>query len=151
MTTKTRYQCLIHSSTARSTHHLHQLTGHKLNWSLTPLIHSACSPWLRTVKMCVSSDARSREVSMGQEAALAIEWCAVAVEALSEEEHDVCVPVHLAFDVTVGDLPEPERNHTLPDPEGLADGLERLVLPDFRAVVLYTEMRTVKEVMLATN
>lgn len=105
--------------------------------SLTPLVEGAGGPGLSEVKVRVSPDAVSREVSMSQEAALAVERCAVAVETLRKGQHDVGELVDLVFDVAVGDLSEGEWDHALPHLEGFADGFLRGSLADLRGVVLY--------------
>ena len=86
--------------------------------------------------MGVPADAVAREVGVRQEAPLAIEGAAVAVETLGEEEHDVSELLHLVTDVAVGDLAEGQGGHLLPHLEGLADGLVRLVLAHLGGVVL---------------
>lgn len=87
--------------------------------------------------MRVSADAVAGEVSVSQEAALAVKRRAVAVETLRKGQHDVCELVHLVPDVAVGDLPEGEGDRALPDLEGSPDGFVRGPLPDLRGVVLY--------------
>lgn len=49
----------------------------------------AQSPGLVQVKVCVAADAGPGEVGVGQEAALAIKWRAVAMETRRKEDHDV--------------------------------------------------------------
>lgn len=105
--------------------------------SLTPLVGVPGGPGLSEVKVSVSSDAVSREVSVSQEAALAVKRCAVAVETIREREHDVGELVGLASDLAVGDLSEGERDHTLPHLKGFSDGVIRGSLPDLWGVVLY--------------
>lgn len=105
--------------------------------SLTSLVDVAGCPRLGEVKVCVSSDALPGEVSVSQEAALAVERRAVSVEALGEGEHDVGVLVDLPSDVAEGDFSEGERDHTLPNLEGLPDGVMRGSLSDLGGVVLY--------------
>lgn len=90
--------------------------------------------------MGVPTDAVTREIGMCQKAPLAIEWAAVTVETLGEEEHDVGKLLHLVPYVTVWDFPETKRGDALPHPEGLPDGLVGLVLTHLRSVVLYTEV-----------
>lgn len=91
--------------------------------------------------MRVSSDALSGEVGMSQEAALAVERRAVAVETICEGEHDVCELVNLVSDVAVGDLSEGERDRALPHLEGLSDGFICGSLADLRGVVLYAVVK----------
>lgn len=104
---------------------------------LTSLVDVASGPGFGEVKVCVPTDAVSREVCVSQEAALAIERCTVAVEAVGKGQHDVCVAVRLCFDLAVGNLPEGERDHTLPHTEGSPDGFECGSLADLGGVVLY--------------
>lgn len=112
------------------------MDGHQKN-IVTPLVHVPSGPRLSEVKVCVSTDAVSREVSVSQEAALAVKRCAVAVETLCEGEHDVCKLVDPVSDVAVGNLPEGEGDHALPHLEGFSDGLVCGSLADLRGVVLY--------------
>ena len=58
--------------------------------------------------MRVPADAVAGEVGVRQEAPLAVEGRAVAVETLGEGEHDVGELVHLVADLAVRDLPEGE-------------------------------------------
>lgn len=74
---------------------------------------------------------------MSQEAALTIKRCAVAVEAVSKGQHDVCKAVWLCFDLAVGNLPEGERDYTLPHPEGFPDGFKGGSLTNLGGVILY--------------
>ena len=87
--------------------------------------------------MRVPADAVAGEVGVRQEAPLAVEGRAVAVETLGEGEHDVGELVHLVADLAVRDLPEGERDGALPHLEGLADGLVRPSLAHLGGVVLY--------------
>lgn len=87
--------------------------------------------------MRVSSNAVAGEVSVSQEATLAIERRAVAVEALCEGQHDVCKLVHLVPDLAVRDLPEGERDGRLPHFERPPDGFICGAFANFRSVVLY--------------
>ena len=87
--------------------------------------------------MRVSPDAVPGEVGVSQEAALAIERRAVAVETLREGEHDVRELVDLVPDLAVGDLSEGERDRTLPHLEGLSDGFLCGSFSDLWGVVLY--------------
>jgi len=89
----------------------------------------------------VSADAVAGEVRVSQEAALAVERRAVAVETLREREHDVRELVDLVPDLAVGDLPEGQRDHVLPDLEGFSDGFVCALLPDLRGVVLYADRK----------
>lgn len=91
--------------------------------------------------MRVSPYAISREVSVGQEAALAVKRRAVAMEALSEGQHDVRELVDLVSDLAVGDLSEGERDHALPHFEGSANGFIRGSLANLGGVVLYAAMK----------
>lgn len=108
---------------------------------LTSLVDGPSGPGLREVKVRVSPDAVSGEVSVRQEAALAIKRCAVAMETLREGEHDVCELVDLVPDVAVGDLSEGERDRALPHFEGLPDGFISGLFANFRGVVLYTVVK----------
>lgn len=110
--------------------------------SLTPLVDAPGGPGLSEVKVRVSPDAVSREVSVSQEAALAVERCAVAVETLRKGQHDVCELVDLVFDVAVGDLSEGEWDHTLPHLEGFSDGFLRRSFADLGGVVLYAVIQS---------
>lgn len=91
--------------------------------------------------MRVSPDAVAREVGVSQEAALAIERRAVAMETLGEGQHDVCKLVDLVSDLAVGNLPEGDRDRTLPHLEGSSDGFIRGPLADLRGVVLYAVIK----------
>lgn len=103
---------------------------------LTPLV-SADGPGLSEVKVRIPPNAVPREVGVSQESSLAIKRCAVAVEAVCEGQHDVRVLVHLVPYVAVRNLPEGERDHAFPDPEGFTDGFVRGPLAHLRGVVLY--------------
>lgn len=92
--------------------------------------------------MRVSSDAVSGEVSVSQEAALAVEGRAVTVETFGEGEHDVCKLVDLVSDVAVRDLSEGERDHALPHLEGFSDGFVCGTFADLRGVVLYAVIKS---------
>lgn len=107
---------------------------------LTTLVDVAGGPGLSKVKVRVPTDAISREVRVSQEAALAVERRAVAVEAVSKGQHDVCVAVRLGFDLTVGNLPEGEWDHAFPHPEGFPDGFKCGSLADLGGVILYAVM-----------
>lgn len=89
--------------------------------------------------MGVPTDTIAGEIGMCQEAPLSIEWAAVPMETLGEEEHDVCKLLDLVSYVTVRDFPETKWGDALPHLEGLPDGLLGLVLTHLRAVVLYTK------------
>ena len=56
--------------------------------------------------MGVTSDVGAWEVGMRKEATLAIEGCAVAMEAISEEDHDVSLLLMALVDVGIGYLSE---------------------------------------------
>lgn len=89
--------------------------------------------------MRVATNPRTGEVGVGQESPLAIKRATVAMEALSEEDHDVCELLHLVPYVAVGDFAETERGDALPHLEGLPDGLVGLILTHLGGVVLYAE------------
>lgn len=91
--------------------------------------------------MRVSSNALSGEVRVSQEATLTIKRRAVAMETLCEGEHDVCVLVDLFSDVAVGDFSEGERDHALPNLEGLSDGVVSGSFTDLWGVVLYAGVK----------
>lgn len=57
----------------------------------------------------------------------------------SEENHDVRLLSASIFDFLVGDFIKGQRDDSLPDPKGPPDGLVRVVLSDFRSVVLNAE------------
>lgn len=113
---------------------------------LTSLVVRPGGPGLSEVKVRVSTDAVTREVSVSQEAALAIERRAVTVEPLREGQHDVCVLLDLASDLAEGDLSEGERDRTLPHSEGLSDGFISGTFAYFRGVVLYAVIKEGTEV-----
>lgn len=104
---------------------------------LTSLIHGAGGPRFGQVKVRVPTDAVTREVSVCQEAALAVERGAVSVKAVGEGQHDVGVLVDLPSDLAEGNLPEGERDGALPNLKGLSDGVMRGSLAHFGGVVLY--------------
>lgn len=108
---------------------------------LTPLVHVPGGPRLGQVKVRVAPDAVSGEVGVSQEAALAVERRAVAVEALGEGQHDVCELVDLVPDLAVGNLPEGDRDRALPHLESPSDGFIRGSFADLRGVVLYAVTR----------
>lgn len=89
--------------------------------------------------MGVAADAVSGEIGMGEESTLPVKGTAVTMEALAEEDHDVCKLLHFVPYVAVGDFAEPERRDALPHLEGLPDGLIGLVLTHLGGVILYTE------------
>lgn len=91
--------------------------------------------------MRVSPDAVSREVSVGQEAALAVKRRAVTMETLCKGQHDVCKLVDLVSDVAVGNLSEGDRDRALPHLEGPSDGLIRGLFADLWGVVLYAVIK----------
>lgn len=124
-----------------SFHVFHHLLLPLPSFPLTTLVGVAGGPRLSEVKVRVSPDAIPREVSVSQEATLAIEGCAVAMETLGKGQHDVCKLVDLVPDVAVRDLPEGERDHALPDPEGFPDGLVRGTFANLRGVVLYAVIK----------
>lgn len=109
--------------------------------SLTSLVLGSGGPGLSEVKVRVSPNAVTREVCMSQEATLAIERRAVAVESLGEREHNVGVLLDLAFDLAVGDLSEAERDRALPHTESLSDGFEGPAFTHFRCEVLDAVMK----------
>lgn len=108
-----------------------------ISLSLTPLVDVAGRPGFGVVKVCVAPYPVPGEVRVSQEAALAVEWRAVAVETLREGEHDVSVLVDLVPDVAVRDLTETERDGGLPHLKRPADSLVCGVFPNLRGVVLY--------------
>lgn len=97
----------------------------------------ANGPGLGEVKVRVAPDAVPGEVGVSQESPLAVERRAVAMETLGEGQHDVGVLVHLVPYLAVRNLPEGERDHAFPHPEGFADGFVRGPLAHLRGVVLY--------------
>lgn len=113
-----------------------------ISLSLTPLVDVAGRPGFGVVKVCVAPYPVPGEVRVSQEAALAVEWRAVAVETLREGEHDVSVLVDLVPDVAVRDLSEAERDGGLPHLKRPADSLVCSVLPNLRGVVLYARRAT---------
>lgn len=86
--------------------------------------------------MSVSSDAVARKVGVRQEAPLAVERTAVAVETLRKVEHYVGKLLNFVPYVAVGDFLEAEWGDALPHLEGLPDGFVGLVLARLRGVVL---------------
>lgn len=94
-------------------------------------------PRLGCIKVGVAADAVSREVGVGKESTLPVKGTAVAMETLTEEDHDVRKLLHLVPYVAVGDLPEAERGDALPHLEGIPDGLVGFVLAHFGGVILY--------------
>lgn len=92
--------------------------------------------------MRVAPDAVAREVGMSQEAALAIKWCAVAMETLGKGQHDVCKLVDLVSDLAVGNLSEGDRDRALPHLEGFSDGFIRGPFADLWGVVLYAVIKS---------
>ena len=110
--------------------------------SLTSLVDVASRPGFGVVEVRVAPYPVPGEVRVSQEAALAVERRAVAVETLGEGEHDVSVLVDLVPDVAVRDLSEAERDGGLPHLKSPADGLVCSVLPNLRGVVLYARRGT---------
>lgn len=108
---------------------------------LTTLVDVAGGPGLGEVKVRVTTNAVSREVRVSQEAALAIERRAVAMEAISKGQHDVCEAVRLGFDLAVGNLPEGEGDRALPHPEGFPDGFKCGSLANLGGVILDAVIR----------
>lgn len=108
---------------------------------LTPLVHVPGGPRLGQVKVRVTPDAVSGEVGVSQKATFAVEWRAVAVEAIRKGQHDVCELVDLVPDVAVGNLPEGDRDCALPHPESPSDGFIRGSFANLRCVVLYAVTR----------
>ncbi len=72
------------------------------------------------------------------------------METLCEGEHDVCVLVNLFPDVAVGDFSEGERDHALPNLEGLSDGVVSGPFADLWGVVLYAGVKNRDEDLQAT-
>lgn len=105
--------------------------------SLTSLIHIPCGPRFSKVKVRVSPNAMTRKVSMSQKATLTIKWCAVPMETFWEGQHDVCVLVNFASDLTERDFSERQRDGTLPHSKGFSDGIKRRSFTHFGRVVLY--------------
>lgn len=118
-----------------------QLTVIKNNQSLpTVMVGVAERPRLIRVKVRVAPDARPGEVGMRQEAALAVEGGAVAVETRGEDDGDVHVllgPLQLA----VGHRLEAQRCHVLPHVKGAANGVVGLLGAHFGRHVLYAARR----------
>lgn len=108
----------------------------------TPLVGGPSGPGLGEVKVRVSPDAVAREVGVSQEAALAIERRAVAMETLGKGQHDVCELVDLVSDLAVGNLSEGDRDRSLPHLEGFSDGFIRGPFANLRGVVLYAVMKS---------
>lgn len=114
---------------------------------LTSLVNVARCPRLCRIEMGITSDAVTGEVSVGQEAPLAIERGAVFMKAFGEKEHDICILVHLAFDLTKWNFAELQGRHGLPDLKRLPDGLICGLFTNFGCVVLNTEkMRKCRDV-----
>lgn len=93
-------------------------------------------PRLIRVKVRVAPDARPWKVGVCQEAALAVEGRAVAVETRGEDDGDVHVllgPLQLA----VGHRLEAQRRHVLPHVEGSPNGVVGLLGAHFGRHVLY--------------
>jgi len=101
------------------------------------LIHVPSGPRLSEVKVRVSPDAVTGEVSMCKKATLSVKRRAVAVEAFRKGQHDVGILVDLPSDVAEGDLSEGERDNALPHFEGLSDGIISGSFTHFGGVVLY--------------
>lgn len=95
-------------------------------------------PRLVWVKVRVASDSRPWEVGVSQEATLAVEGRAVAVETRSKDDGDVHVllgPLQLA----VGHGLKAQRRHVLPHVEGSPNGIVGLLGTHLGRHVLYTE------------
>ena len=90
--------------------------------TLTIVVGVPQRPRLVRVKVRVPADAGAREVGVGQEAALAVEGRAVAVETRGEDDGDVHV-APAALQGAVGHGLEAQRRHALPHVEGPADGV----------------------------
>lgn len=99
------------------------------------------SPGLSRVKVGVPSDVGAGEIGMGQEATLAIKRCAVTMETLSEEDHDVCLLLMALADIGIGHLSESKRCGALPHAECLANGLECGILTYLGCVILDAEVQ----------
>lgn len=97
------------------------------------------SPGLRGVKVGVPSDVGAREVGVGQEATLAIEGRAVAMEALGKEDHDVGLLLTAIADVGIVHLAEAQRCGALPHAECLANGLVCGIFAHLGGVILDAE------------
>lgn len=100
------------------------------------MVGVAQCPRLIRVKVRVTPDARPWKVGVRQEAALAVEGGAVAVETRGEDDGDVHVllgPLQLA----VGHRLEAQRRHVLPHVEGSPNGVVGLLGAHFGRHVLY--------------
>lgn len=92
--------------------------------------------------MGVPSNVGAREVGMCKEATFAIKGCAVSMEALSKEDHDVSLLLMALTDVGIGYLSEMQRCGTLPHTECLADGLKCGILSYLGGVILDAEVQS---------
>lgn len=99
------------------------------------------SPGLGRVKVGVASDVGAWEVGVCEEATLAIEGCAVAMETLSKHDHDVGMLMAI-LDVGIGYLSETQRRVTLPHSECLADGFICAILAYLGGVILDAEVQS---------
>lgn len=109
---------------------------HADQWVLTVMVRVAQRPRLVRVKVRVAPDARPWEVGVCQEAALAVEGGAVAVETRGEDDGDVHVFLG-SLQLAVGHRLEAQRRHVLPHVEGSPDGVVRLLGTHFGRHVLY--------------
>lgn len=109
--------------------------------SLTIQILIPDSPGLSRVKVGVPSNVGAWEIGMCQEATLAIERCAVTMEALSEEDHDVGLLLMALSDIGIGYLSKTKWCGTLPHAECLANGLECGMLSHLGGVILDAEVQ----------
>lgn len=109
---------------------------------LTIQILISDSPGLSRVKVGVPSNVGAREVGMCKEATFAIKGCAVSMEALSKEDHDVSLLLMALTDVGIGYLSEMQRCGTLPHTECLADGLKCGILSYLGGVILDAEVQS---------
>ena len=111
--------------------------------TLTIVVGVPQRPRLVRVKVRVPADAGAREVGVGQEAALAVEGRAVAVETRGEDDGDVHVLL-CALQLTVGHGLEAQRRHVLPHVERSPYGVVRQLAAHLGRHVLYAA-RTSKE------
>lgn len=68
--------------------------------------HIVICPRLCCVKVRITSDRWTREVSVGQEASFPIKWRTVTMVALSEGKHDVSEALWPVSDLVVWNFPK---------------------------------------------